>query len=191
MFTTLLNILKAHPHGIKEYELLKQLENLQMIESTPAHMKKNNLDLFQRHFLLFHSLYKLRDYLLIYQCYHLEIHCLNIRLWPYYNPKTTLPAVYEPLRDYYLDLNNLENTSKNDVDDLLNQFWQRYEHQERYRDNKEAALQVLGLDHQADAIIIKKRLGQLRSQHHPDHGGNADCFYKIEQAGKTLLNIYK
>ncbi|QGP54189.1 DNA-J related protein [Piscirickettsia salmonis] len=193
MFTRLMTILKKHPDGIKEYDLLKQLE-LEHSESTGNSgfdELRSTYDLFQRHFLLFHSLYRLKDALLRHQCYCLDIHCLNIRLGPYYNPHTTLPALYDPLRDYYLNLNHLHYTSKDDVNDLIQQFWQRYKNQANYNDNKHSALKQLGLDLTANKLTIKKRFNQLRSQHHPDHGGNPEHFQQIEQAGKTLLNIYK
>ncbi|QNR82059.1 DnaJ domain-containing protein [Piscirickettsia salmonis] len=73
----------------------------------------------------------------------------------------------------------------------MQKFWQRYKNQADYNDNKHSALKQLGLDHTANKLTIKKRFNQLRSQHHPDHGGNPEHFQRIEQAGKTLLNIYK
>ena len=138
--------------------------------------------LFCAHFVLFHALYRLRDRAWQAQQAHLEIRPLNIRWQPYHGGQGGL-ARPDTLREYYLDLSNLEQTSARDVDALLAAFWVRFQR----RDQRAAALMELGLSDPVDDATIKRTYRQLVMQHHPDRGGETERLQVINAAVKALL----
>jgi hypothetical protein len=157
----------------------------------------DNLDLFQKHFLLFHALYKLNEQLQVAQEGMLIIEALNIQFLP--APKnqkniTNDPdrnlnlelAPNDPLRDYYLNINNLHDTSSEDVDNLLDSFWLNLE------DNSEKikALALLDLQEPCDLVIIKKRYRQLLAKCHPDKGGSVEKTQALNDAMSILKRSY-
>ena len=159
--------LRTHPEGLSEHALIKQLR----AGDEPAlwHAKLNqSLALFQIHFILFHALYLLRDQLWQQQQGHLEISPLLIRLWPYHRSQQQTISRNDPLRDYYLELDNLEMTEEQEVNELLTSFWLRL----RCGDGRKTALDELGLCDPVDDDTIKRTWRQLVMQHHPDRGGD-------------------
>ena len=73
--------------------------------------------------MLFHTLYQLKD-----QCWRdsgatLQISPLNIMLFKGSDNESQELAEFDALSEYYLDLDNLKNTSERDVSDLLETFW--------------------------------------------------------------------
>lgn len=42
--------------------------------------------------------------------------------------------------------------------------------------------QVLGLDESASPAMVEARWRELRSEHHPDHGGDAERFHECRKA---------
>lgn len=158
--------LRASPEGIDEYSLIRQLQ----AQTDPflTHARLHDLlSLFQIHFILFHALYRLRDQLWQQQLGHIEIGPLQIRLWPYRAGQQTL-SCNDPLRDYYLNLDNLETTDEQEVNKLLSAFWRRL----RKGDGRKTALKELGLCDPVDDDTIKQTWRQLVMQHHPDRGGD-------------------
>ncbi|WJW76113.1 DNA-J related domain-containing protein [Thiohalobacter sp. IOR34] len=173
--------LRAHPQGLGEYALL------QALRESDAGLVPERLDdelsLFQTHFLLFHCLYRIDQRLSRMGEGRLEIGALCIRLLP----STTGDASQalgspDPLRDYYLDLANLD-TGREEVNRLLDGFWRRYLRQ----DARAEALAVLGLEAGADEAAIRQRYRRLAMQHHPDRGGDAARLQEINAALATLL----
>lgn len=157
----------------------------------------DNLDLFQKHFLLFHALYKLNDQLQAPQEGMLIIEALNIQFLPAEqgqqnranDPKYNLYlelANHDPLRDYYLDIKNLHDTSSEDVDNLLDSFWLNM------GDNSEknSALALLDLQEPCDLVIIKKRYRQLLAKYHPDKGGCVETTKALNDAMSVLKRCY-
>ncbi|NOZ37644.1 MAG: DnaJ domain-containing protein [Gammaproteobacteria bacterium] len=158
--------LRTHPEGMSEHTLIKQLQ----AGDEPAlhHVKLSQpLALFQIHFIIFHALYRLRDQLWQQQQGHLEVGPLRIRLLPYHAGQQKL-SPHDPLRDYYLELNNLEATDKQDVDELLTAFWRKL----GSGNGRKTALDELGLSDPVDDATIKQTWRQLVMQHHPDRGGD-------------------
>ncbi len=184
LFSRLHDILAAHPAGLAEYRLLELLN----AEALPCFVGSNRhdpLDLFRRHFLLFHLLYGLRDRLRAEGRGDLAIHCLGIVLLP--PPATPVPpdalAPFEPLRAYYLDLDRMREVDRAEVEEMLERFWRLYAgHQDR-----EEALAVFGLAGEVDPQAIKARYRRLAREHHPDAGGDPERFRAVQAAAEILL----
>jgi len=182
----LLSLIKAHPEGIKEYDLLTLLHAQQHTELKAVMF--DNLAIFQQHFVLFHALYKLNDRLQAEQTGQLIIEALNIQWLPAHAPSTqqlTLPHS-DPLREYYLDITHLENTSSEDVDALLASFWVSMGDD----GEKLSALALFELAEPCDLSMIKKRYRQLLAMHHPDKGGTIAMAQALNDAMTVLKRCY-
>ncbi len=175
----LYRVLREHPEGLREYDLLERLRGSSPLRGL------DELGLFRVHFLLFHHLYRLRKALETAGRGSLEIHCLRIRLVPLQgapeNPEA-LPLAPDPLAEYYLDLENLRRTSREDVREMLRWFWRRF----RVHGRRDEALAVLGLGPGATPAQIRRRYRELVLEHHPDRGGDADRFRRIAEAMEVL-----
>lgn len=55
------------------------------------------------------------------------------------------------------------------------------------RDSRMAALRVLGLDANASLVEIKQAHRKLVKQHHPDLGGSAEAFRRVNEAYQALV----
>jgi len=182
--TLILEILAEHPDGLSEYELLKALRNTVLADMAGA-AQSDRLTLFRMHFLLFNTLYRLRERLWQERRGHLEIDVLRIVLRPYRHGTAALDA-YDPLRDYYLDLNNLHDTTDEDVAALLASFWTRMQADGQ----RAAALAVLELEEPVDYAVIKKRYRTLAMRYHPDRGGDTARLQAINHAMEILEKCY-
>lgn len=178
----LYGILLENPEGFSEFNLLEVLREREVPGFVPTNLD-DSFQLFQTHFLLFHHLYRLRESLRADHRGDVNIHCLKIELCPWLEPMGSLPALPDPLREYYLDLRVLETTGRSQVEDLLNGFWEQYQHWE----NRPQALMTLGLSAQANFEEIRARFCALALEHHPDHGGNPERFREIHDAARSLL----
>jgi hypothetical protein len=179
--TQLLEILRAHPLGLSEYELFNILaESGESDFDRKAWQSEHAL--FCQHFLLFHALYRLRDLLHEQQQACLEISALRIRLSEWQDSKQCLPSEADPLREFYLDITQLEKISADDVQQMLGDFWLRFHKNECRRE----ALAVLGLEDPVSDDDIKQRYRRLVMQHHPDRGGDDTTLQKINAAMSIL-----
>ena len=179
LFEPIQALLASSLSGLSEYELLTQLASE---DAYFNYDRTDSLALFQRHFLLFHCLYLLQHDLLRSQTGVLQISALEIRLWPYRAGVQGLgPA--DPLRDYYLDISNLETTNLEQVDDLLENFWVALARNE----SRSEALSLLGLADPIDDGEIRRRYKQLVMQHHPDRGGDGRRLQQFNFAISQLL----
>ena len=173
--------LENNPGGLSEYHFICCLRDegyFDYLDPPPASPHA----LFRAHFQLFHALYRLRDQLWQTQAAHLEINTLKIRLWPYQQGTTAL-STPDALRDYYLDLTNLETTSEEDVCELIASFWTRLQR----RDQRADALAELGLLDPVDDETIKKTYRRLAMEHHPDRGGDKKRLQAINVAASVVL----
>ena len=183
----LLKVLLLQPAGLSEFELIQKLR----AEGQPGFETdclRGNLSLFQTHFFLFHSLYLLREQLSEQlaadqeQQYQLEITPLCIQLIPLNENNGSSIAELNPLRDYYLDLNNLKEVNETEVDQLLTSFWERFITNDERRD----ALKELELQDPVDWPTIKKQHRRLAMEHHPDRGGDEERLQTINAAMDAL-----
>ena len=185
--TQLHHLLAAAPAGLGEYQLIQQLQACQR-QYLPDLPLSDPLVLFRTHFMLFNALYRLRDHLWATQSGSLQISALHIQLLPY-QPGSHELAEHDPLRDYYLDLSQLEQTRAQDVTRLLQSFWTRL----HSADDKQAALELFELSENStppDLSAIKHRYRQLVSQHHPDRGGSTERLQSINKAMEVLERYY-
>ena len=191
----LLSLVKRFPEGIKEYDLLMQLKAEQPKEAQVPLF--DSLVLFQQHFLLFHALYQLDEQLHRDNAGQLIIEALKIQWLPFEAvndnhqgcsscEQITDLAVEDPLRTYYLDISNLENTSSEDVDNLLASFWISMNDESE----KVNALTVLELVEPCDLTMIKKRYRQLLAVYHPDKGGCVSKTQSLNEAMSVLKRCY-
>jgi len=178
-------ILQQHPAGLSEYQLLIKLRASNCL---PLEMFATGtpLDLFRQHFILFHVLYQLRDDYWRTRRAQLDISPLNIILLPYI-PATAALSKSDAVRDYYLDLENLQQTGEEEVLNLLSRFWM----QMNGGAEREAALRTLGLDQDADFSAIKLRYRQRVMQHHPDRGGDTEQLQNLNAAMEWLAKYHK
>jgi DnaJ-domain-containing protein 1 len=177
----LLEILQLHPEGLSEYDLLQHLRGDPRSGFGQARLD-DSADLFRTHFLLFHALYRLRDQLRSNRSGDLDIHVMNIRCQPFSRPDSHTLTQPDPLRGYYLDLNNLEGTTRADIDAMLGRFWSRFGRYDRRRE----ALAVLDLPDDADGETILLQYRRLAMQHHPDRGGDPGKLQAIHAAMAIL-----
>jgi len=177
----LLEVLRAHPGGISEYELIHALDVIGE-SHFGADCLNDNLSLFQTHFFLFHNLYQLHDQLWHSDGTYLEIGPLCIQLLSGNSRLRPSLSTHNPLRDYYLDIDNLNNTDLNDVELLLGKFWQRFIR----NDSRHDALTELGLSDPVDWATIKTQHRRLAMQHHPDRGGDEQRLQAINAAMDVL-----
>lgn len=180
-YDLLLAILTDHPAGLKEYDLYQQFQERGK-PLAPEGGLADSLILFRCHFLLFHWLYRLRERLRGEGEWDLEIHCLRIVLRKSGQGHANLPMEPDYLQGYYLDPSHLESTSRDEVDQMLQQFWGMYHRQDRRLE----ALATLGLTATAQRTEIRQRFHALALANHPDHGGSADAFQRLMTAMETL-----
>lgn len=175
-------ILQKEEEGIREYELLSQLRTLGLPIFSEGTFS-DSLVLFRCHFLLFHLLYLLQERLVRQECGILEIHFTQIRLRPWQGSTDKVPGQVDRVRDYYLDLTNLEGMAQADVDQLIDRFWLEYQ---RYVQQPESYA-VLGLPLTASRQEVKRRYRELALRHHPDQGGDPEEFRRVREAACNLL----
>ena len=178
--TIIKNALQKSPQGETEYNLLKSLEAHSCFQEL---LGSGDLLLFRRHFLLKHCLYRLQEQLWREGEGVLSIGLLKISL--------TIPkddgdkdvgeAVAPSLKAYYLDWNNFESNEE-EVDALLNSFWQDYAKYIQQDD----AWEILGVPVGSNQSAITIRYRELAATHHPDKGGDKDMFIKIRAAYEVL-----
>ena len=183
-------ILLGNPGGISEYELLSKLAEQQPFFRRNA-IQDQNLALFRQHFMLFHCLYLLEQSYVSKNSGRLIISALDIRLltnstdisaWEQRHPSGEMTTP-DSVRDYYLDLSNLQNTGADEVDELLGKFWlalSRYE-------ARDDALNLLGLQDPVDDSTIRQKYRELVMQHHPDRGGDVETIQQLNDAVSKLL----
>ncbi len=190
LFEPVLQILRAHPDGISEHDLLRALDGAGVDGFDKGQIFASELSLFQTHFLLFHVLYRLRDRLLEERRGALQIHFLRIVIRPYGLVGTAddLPEPSDDLRGYYLDLDNLDTTTGADVRELLDRFWRRFARYEASGGSGgcRQALAVLGLEEGVEADTIRLRYRRLVMEHHPDRGGDTERLQEINAAMARL-----
>ena len=177
----LLDLLRAHPQGLSEYDILRHLQRSEQAGFDEA-LFKDNLAMYRAHFLLFHALYRLRAKLVAEKRSLLDIHVLKIRLLPWSDSGQQELSKVDPMPDYYLHLDNLRDTTADDVEKLLGGFWAKYLANER----RTEALAVLGLEEPATDRQIEARYRRLAMRLHPDRGGDTRQFQALREAVAIL-----
>ncbi len=180
----LLDFLRGQPGGIKEHDLLDALANARVGGFVRNNDAPKNLDLFQRHFLLFHLLYRLRAD--VADQHYLDIHVLRIQLLPLTDGASAALAEHDPLAEYYLNLANLEETGASDVEQMIDAFWDRYAAFVESADCRE----ILGVTEASSATEVEAAYRRLAMQHHPDRGGDPEQFRRIQSAWQQVKKSF-
>lgn len=175
------SLLHAHPEGLGEYELLKQLQAEAVAPFTGLRFD-DSLTLFRHHFLLYHLLYRLAARVAGERTARLEIDALCIRLGTYVAPNGHLPDDHDPMAEYYLDLGNLQAMDREGLHQMLGGFWSG----QQARAGRCDALAVLGLHDPVSDQVIKRRYRRLAQEWHPDRGGDTERLQSLNAAMATL-----
>ena len=148
-------------------------------------------DLFKRNFLIMNALFQLQQQLAPAQT--LSIASLHIKLEDISTEGSVTQI--DPLRDYYLDWQNYD-TSADEVNALLNQFWQDFVATKPVKpkisiSQRNAILAQWQLDEQASLKMIQKRWRQLAFQYHPDKSSeDEEVFKRIREEYEQLKASY-
>ncbi|WP_179957754.1 DNA-J related domain-containing protein [Exilibacterium tricleocarpae] len=162
-----------------EYELVQLL----VAEKVYPWAGDSTLALFQKHFIVQHSLYELRQ------------HFSTRKLWLHIAPveislaaaedaetKTLNVAAQQQVADFYLDLANFYTATPDTVADYLQRFWRRFEKTEAVSD----PYATLGLEGAEPWPRVQRRFRELAARTHPDKGGNAETFAAVKAAYDAL-----
>lgn len=174
---------------ISEFDLIKRLK------SSPYHFfseydTSNQHQLFQVHFILFNALFELQSALPANQ--YLLINSVRIELLTCTEEEALNPSLHEPdakLKAYYLDLNNLKQTTQSDVEELLDSFWRRYYKEGWDQESEEAtveALKYFEIDGQLTTQVLRKAFRKKCHDCHPDKGGNHEHFVELKRHYELL-----
>lgn len=174
-------LLDQYPDGVSEWTLLTALR--QTGELPPEACGDEPLALFRAHFRLMHALYRLAHEAAPGRQLSLNPLCLRWQLAT--DTDTAVPATDTApaaLRNYYLDWGNYTGTDADGVQGLLTGFWRR----QLARSVAPEACAELGVSVTASWEEIVQAYRQLVTQHHPDHGGDAERFQRVRSAYETL-----
>lgn len=178
----ILSLLREQPIGMSEYELMQGLAEH---DAYTGFAEEVQLALFQKHFMLMNALYELQHQLWQEEQLFLQISPLQIQILilntSEKNGELEISATAK-LSEYYRDWDNYENTSEEQVLELLSNFWQRF----ASLDKREAAFAVLELELDAERQQIIDSYRRLAATHHPDKGGDTEMFIRIRQAYEVL-----
>ncbi|WP_111639714.1 DNA-J related domain-containing protein [Marinomonas shanghaiensis] len=183
----ILAILKTHPSGISEFDILKNLKD-QLPEFSQL-ADDSNLQLFRQHFLIMNALYQLQSSLWQEENLMLSISAMRIQLLSAtqirLSQSTSLnDSVDAKLAAYYLDWSEYEKTDADEVSRLLNSFYKGIS----LPGNRHSALKTLQIDStNPTKAIIKQQYRKLAQKHHPDRGGDQDIFIGLRQAYEYLM----
>jgi len=182
----ILEILKTATDKIGEYDILCRLKEQGMVFHGVD--DSYNVAMFKKHFMIMNALYHLQQDL-FEDGYYLTITALDISiepLGPSTNQQTLMGAGEHDIRDYYLDWRHFDNTSEDEINELLSNFWQMYYAQ----DKQGEALAILELNSDAGWDRVKRAYRRLAAEHHPDKGGNDARFIEIREAYEVLKYYY-
>jgi hypothetical protein len=142
--------------------------------------------LFEINFLLMNALFELQIELLNDGLF-LDVDAMQLQLLPLStaDSQAIAKSTQSELRAYYLDWRNLEQITAEEINTLLNDFWQRY----LAGDKRTWALETLGLAEGASKAAAQAAYRRLASRTHPDRGGNPEEFLKVREAWEILSRV--
>lgn len=169
--------------SVSEYKLIKLLQSERYNTLNNLNMNQSE-QLFQLHFLVFHALYQLQQELLSQGVGLLQITPLAICVTsiPLNDKPNSSLQEQDKLAEYYLDLDNLTNTTAEDIEQLILSFWKSFNQPNSHLES----LKILQLKPPVTYSEIKKQYKRLASQHHPDKGGSKESIQQINQAMATI-----
>lgn len=178
-------ILREHPQGINELNLIKALQRLPWALIGPVNYAEPD-QLYPVHFLIFHVLYCLQDQLA--RCGEaLSISPLQIRLSTQDIVSGTGPVgEVDALRAFYLDLSKYQ-LPEAAILRMMDDFWSGRHGRQPAREEVLEAASVLGFDDIPAAFNeVKYRFRRAVMQSHPDRGGETGAIQELNSAFSTL-----
>ncbi|MGC8119242.1 DNA-J related domain-containing protein [Marinobacter sp. VGCF2001] len=180
----------AGPAGLSELELIRALQSERwgLIGAVDFHEPDR---LYPVHFLLFHTLYCLRDQIAA-EGESLTISPLRLSIHPQ-NPGATsssLPESADKLRAFYLDLSQyfLSDTA---IHEMMDNFWSGSLPSRPGSADAAAAGRALGFDElPRQFATVKQRFRKLVMRAHPDRGGDTGEVQQLNQAFSVLKAHY-
>jgi hypothetical protein len=176
----ILPYIREHQHGCTLLALVNHCEAALQSRVAGSAMSRA----FEKNFLVMNGLYQLQHQLLSEHDLYLSISPMDIHI----QLGTRVVGNNDVARDaslasYYLDWNNLVQTTEEDIAELLADFWRRVSSTEKV----DWAASVLGviLPLQKDTVISAYRA--RASITHPDKGGRHEDFVDVRQAYEILL----
>lgn len=178
--------------SLSEFELIKQLQH-PPYSLFNASVFKDELSLFQTHFVVHNALYRLRDKGLASGQFDIDTLTTQFRIILLSDSDSkeltnqARPEVVK-LREYYLDWDNFAKTDKDDVCDLLSSFWQCYANFDIKQNQQQldTALEAMGFDQLPNKKELKLKYKQLSNSFHPDKGGSSEQFSLLQHHYQTV-----
>lgn len=160
---------------VKEYDLISLLR--QEITAYALAPLAEQMELFRCHFLLRHALYQLRNEWRLATASELFISALYIENRAWQAGEIGLQK-YDRLADFYLDLNNLETITEQEISLLINGFWNQF----LQNNARKRLCELLGLATEIDDENLKKCWRKAILRLHPDKGGDSEQFKQVQSA---------
>lgn len=183
-------ILRAEPAGVSELALIKRLqqEPWSLIGDVSFH---DPAALYPVHFLLFHTLYRLREHLAP-ESVSLHISPLVIRLEDSnIVAGTGVPDREDKLRTFYLDLSGYD-LPEEDILQMVDDFWAGREGNNPGPYELQEACALLGFDEiPASFAQIKQQFRRAVMKAHPDRGGDTERIQALNQAFSVLRTHFR
>ena len=154
----------------------------------PDYNPADSLSLFQVHFLLFHCLYKLQVNWLEQNKAYLQIGLAKCQVTPIYSQYSEIGNELknaDPMQDYYLNLDNLFSTNQHEVEQMLNNFWQKFTDYCQ-TDQYIQACKTLEVRPDSSLHVKKQMYKRLCAKHHPDKGGDVSAIQQINLAWNVI-----
>jgi hypothetical protein len=176
----ILSYIRGHHRGCTLLALVNYCEAvLQSLVSGSAMSRA-----FEKNFLVMNGLYQLQHQLLSEHDLYLSIAPMDIHI----QLGTRAVGNNDVARDaslasYYLDWNNLVQTTEQDIAELLADFWRRVTSTEKV----EWAASVLGVISPLNKGAVISAYRAQASITHPDKGGSHEDFVEVRQAYEILL----
>lgn len=178
--------------SLSEFDLIKRLQQAPY-SLFNQDVFNDELSLFQTHFVIHNSLYRLRDIGLTQGLYDIDTLTTQLQLLPLTSSDSSaITEVLRPevakLRSYYLDWDNFAKTDKQEVQNLLGQFWRCYANYDIHSNTEtlNQALSAMGFDQIPSKQALKTKYKQLSNTYHPDKGGSAQQFSTLQHHYQTL-----
>lgn len=175
----------AGPDGLSELALIRALQSDRWALLGPVNYAEPD-QLYPIHFLVFHSLYRLRDQLGRQQ-EAVVLSPLRLRIVPALSVnENTLPEPEDRLRAFYLDLSQyyLSSTA---INDMMDRFWAGEPAQRPDQSEAIDAARVLGFEQLPECFATVKNRFRKRVMHaHPDRGGRTEDVQALNEAFAVL-----
>ncbi|HLT14269.1 MAG TPA: DNA-J related domain-containing protein [Marinobacter sp.] len=175
--------------GVSELELIKALQSDHWRLIGPVNFLQTE-QLYPVHFLLYHTLYRLRDQLQP-EGEGVELSPLRLRIVrTVNNAGQSMPGHEDELRAFYLDLTQYF-MSDSAISAMMDNFWTGSIRTKPDNVAASAAAGTLGFGNLPDSFItVKQRFRKLVMKAHPDRGGSTEEVQILNEAFSVLKAHY-